>query len=49
MGLALLLISLLVLPRYFGVEGVAFSYVIAYCAFVVAAIACMRKVEVTHA
>jgi O-antigen/teichoic acid export membrane protein len=49
MGLALLLISLLVLPRYFGVEGVAFSYVITYGAFVVAAIACMRKVEVTHA
>lgn len=48
-GLSLLLISLWVLPKYFGSEGVAYSYVLTYAAFVIAAAVFMRKVKKIHA
>jgi O-antigen/teichoic acid export membrane protein len=44
-GLTLLLISLLVLPKYFEAEGVACSYVLTYAAFVVSAAVVMRKIR----
>lgn len=49
LGLVTLLTALLVLPKQFGIEGVAYSYVITYAAFVLATIVCMRKVKVNHA
>lgn len=48
-GLTLLLISLWVLPKYFGPEGVAYAYVLTYAAFVVSAVAFMRKGKKTNA
>ncbi|MCX5882895.1 MAG: hypothetical protein NTU74_14165 [Deltaproteobacteria bacterium] len=48
-GLSLLLISLWVLPKYFGSEGVAYSYVLTYAVFVISAIVIMRKVKKTNA
>jgi len=47
-GLALLLISLLVLPKYFGAEGVAYSYVLTYAAFVGSSIIIMKKTKQTY-
>jgi len=49
LGLAVLLGSLLVLPNQFGIQGVAYAYVVTYGAFVVSAVACMRKVKAVHA
>jgi O-antigen/teichoic acid export membrane protein len=49
LGLTILLVSLLFLSKYFGLEGVAFSYVITYAVFVASAIVCMRKVKTAHA
>lgn len=47
-GLTFLLISLSVLPKYFGTEGVAYSYVLTYVVFVISAVAFMRKVKKTN-
>ena len=47
-GLVLLLISLLVLPKYFGAEGVACSYVLTYAAFVGSSIIIMKKTKQTY-
>jgi len=44
-GLALLLILLLVLPKYFGAEGVAYSYVLTYAAFVGSSVIIMKKTK----
>lgn len=47
-GLAILLLSLWVLPRYWGLEGVAFSYVITYAGFVILALTLMRNIKKTN-
>ncbi|MFH0997436.1 MAG: hypothetical protein V1844_18350 [Pseudomonadota bacterium] len=47
-GLTVLLISLWVLPKYFGAEGVAYSYVITYAAFVGSSILIMKKSNQTN-
>lgn len=44
-GLALLLVSLQVLPNYFGSEGVAYAYVLTYAAFAVSATVIMNQVK----
>ena len=48
-GLIVLLISLLVLPKYLGTEGVAYSYIVTYSVFVISAVLIMRKVKKIHA
>ena len=48
-GLIVLLISLLVLPKYLDTEGVAYSYIITYSVFVILAVLIMRKVKKIHA
>jgi O-antigen/teichoic acid export membrane protein len=47
-GLTVLLISLLVLPKYFASEGVAYSYIITYAVFVISAIVIMKKIKKTN-
>jgi O-antigen/teichoic acid export membrane protein len=42
-GLTVLLVSLWVLPKYFGSEGVAYSYIITYAVFVVSAVVIMKR------
>jgi O-antigen/teichoic acid export membrane protein len=44
-GLTLLLISLWVLPKYLGVEGVAYSYVLTYAVFFGASVLIMNKIK----
>ncbi len=45
-GLAVLLLSLAILPRYWGIEGVAGSYVVTYAGFVITADIFMRKIKI---
>jgi O-antigen/teichoic acid export membrane protein len=47
-GLAILLVSLWVLPKYFGAEGVACSYVVTYTAFVGLSVFIMKKYKHAH-